>query len=115
MHKKLAKYFSIEMLKANKAFDDKHYELAFSHLERAHILAQKYTKAHVATHWWMFKIGVKRSNIKEVLGQSLRIVSALLFSKIWVPKGNTGGTNVSAFKAMAIPEDLAKILEKYCA
>lgn len=113
MHKKLAKYFSIEMLKASTAYQDGAFDVAFSHLERAHILGQKYTKAHLITHWWMLKMAVKQKRITAVLGQTFRMLTALIFSKLWVPVGNTGGTNVSAFKKMTVPDDLAKILAKY--
>ena len=113
MHKKLAKYYSIEILKASTAYNDGAFELAFSHLERAHILGQKNTKAHLLSHWWMFKIAVKQQKFTAMLGQALRMLAALVFSKLWVPVGNTGGTNVSAFKTMPLPDDLAKILAKY--
>ena len=39
-------------------------------------------------------------------------MAALLFSRLWVPLGNTGGANVSAFKPMAISEDLAVLLRE---
>ena len=111
MNSKLLKYVSIEMIKASKAFEAENYDQAFNHLERAHILSQRYTKAHLMTHWWMLKIGCKRGNIKEVIGQFFRLFAALIFSKVWVPRGNTGGT--SAFNVMDIPDDLSKILAKY--
>ncbi|MGJ8693194.1 MAG: DUF3703 domain-containing protein [Thalassotalea sp.] len=113
MSKRLKKYLSIEMLKAKTAIDNNDYVLAFHHLERAHILSQNYTLAHCTVHWWMCKLGYKQRAIKEVFGQLSRLLGALVFSKLWVPTGNTGGTNVSAFKSMPIPDDLAKILTKY--
>ncbi len=60
----------------------------------------------------MFKIAVKQQKFTAMLGQALRMLAALVFSKLWVPVGNTGGTNVSAFKTMPLPDDLAKILAK---
>jgi Protein of unknown function (DUF3703) len=36
--------------------------------------------------------------------------AALIFSKLWVPLGNTGGANVSALKPMPIPDDLKQVL-----
>jgi hypothetical protein len=33
-----------------------------------------------------------------------------LFSRIWVPAGNTGGANVSALRRMPVPPDLERIL-----
>ena len=44
-------------------------------------------------------------------GQLFRIPAALTKSRIWVPRGNTGGANVSAFAPMAVPADLAPLVE----
>ena len=57
-------------------------------------------------------INWKQKNMKECLGQIPRIIAALLISKIWVPLGNTGGTNVNAFQPMPIPDDLKDVLEQ---
>lgn len=83
---------------------------AFHHLERAHILGQRSTRAHVRVHWEMLRIGCSRSDWREVFGQISRLVAATLFSRLWVPEGNTGGANVSAFKPMPIPADLLRLL-----
>lgn len=84
---------------------------AFTHLERAHILGQRSTRTHVRAHWEMLRIGWRCGNAREVAGQVVRICGALLLSRIWVPSGNTGGANVSAFKPMPIPEDLLRLLD----
>ena len=101
------------MLKATTALTNKDFDIAFEHFERAHILSQNDTLLHTSTHWWMCKTALKKKDVVEVFAQSFRIVGALLMSKIWVPKGNTGRGNVSAFKEMPIPDDLNKILVKY--
>lgn len=85
---------------------------AFRHFERAHILSQRHTMPHVRTHWAMLYVGWINRDAREVLGQLGRIPAALLFSRIWVPVGNTGGSNVSAFEPMAIPADLAALLNE---
>jgi hypothetical protein len=85
---------------------------AFHHLERAHILSQRLTIRHVRVHWLMFKHGVVTRDPGEILGQLVRIIAAALFSRIWVPTGNTGGANVSAMRPMPIPEDLRGLLER---
>jgi hypothetical protein len=84
---------------------------AFAHLERAHILGQQRTWRHVNIHVWMLRVGWARHDFREVVGQITRIVAAALFSRIWVPMGNTGGANVSAFRPMPVPEDLEGILQ----
>ena len=86
-------------------------EVAFHHLERAHILSQRHTLEHVHVHWLMLRLGAAVGDWREVLGQSTRIVAAALFSRIWVPPGNTGRANVSALKPMPIPGDLRSVLE----
>jgi hypothetical protein len=84
--------------------------LAFHHYERAHILSQKYTWPHIRSHFGMLHIGYRRNDLREMLGQCVRVLAALIFSKLWVPLGNTGGANVSALKPMPIPEDLKQVL-----
>ena len=86
-------------------------EVAFHHLERAHILGQRHTREHVRAHWLMLRLGASAGAWREVFGQSTRIVAAALFSRICVPVGNTGRANVSALKPMPIPGDLRSVLE----
>jgi len=95
-------------LEARKNCD---FNLAFHHYERAHILGQKYTLPHIKSHIGMLRVGWLRKDLREIVGQCVRMVAALIFSKIWVPIGNTGGANVSALRPMPIPEDLQQLLE----
>ena len=83
---------------------------AFRRFERAHILGQRRTRLHVRAHIAMLRVGWRRRDRKEILGQLKRIVAAALFSRVWVPEGNTGGANVSALEPMPLPEDLERIL-----
>jgi hypothetical protein len=85
---------------------------AFRHLERAHVLGQRKTLLHVRGHLGMLALAWHRRDARELLGQVLRLLAALLFTALWVPEGNTGGTNVSAFRKMPIPEDLQEILDR---
>lgn len=84
---------------------------AFARLERAHILSQRYAWAHAAVHLRMLRVGWKRREPREVLGQATRTIAALLFSRLWVPLGNTGGANVSALRPMPLPDDLRHLLD----
>lgn len=102
--------YAHEMSQAKERFARGQHGAAFHHLERAHILGQRHTWRHVESHLWMLRVGWAERSVKEVLGQLLRIPAALLFSRIWVPVGNTGGANVSAVRPMPVPEDLAIIL-----
>ena len=84
---------------------------AFRRFERAHILGQRSTRLHVRAHVGMLRVARRRGDKREIVGQLKRIVAAALFSRIWVPSGNTGGANVSALQRMPIPEDLQRILD----
>jgi len=89
------------MLLHQECFSDAYY-----HFENAHVLGQTHTYRHTLSHYWMLKFGLRTKNVKEVLGQCVRMIASILFSKIWVPKGNTGGTNVSPLKPMPLRDEL---------
>ena len=110
MRDALSAAFQVEWDSAEAARRAGDFALAFSHLERAHILAQRSTWRHVRVHAAMFRSGWARRDWREVAGQSSRMLAAALFSRIWVPLGNTGGANVSAFRPMALPPDLQEVL-----
>ncbi|MDH1623152.1 DUF3703 domain-containing protein [Pseudomonas chengduensis] len=80
-------------------------------LERAHILTQRRPWLHARSHWLMLRAGWQLRDMREVSGQIPRIVAALLFSRIWVPIGNTGRARVSAFQPMPISEELRRLVE----
>jgi hypothetical protein len=54
----------------------------------------------------------RQRQVRELLGQTTRIAAAALFSRLWVPEGNTGGANVSAIRPMPIPDDLRDLLSR---
>ncbi|SDU15528.1 DUF3703 domain-containing protein [Halopseudomonas salegens] len=83
---------------------------AFQWLERAHILTQRQPLLHARSHWMMLALGWQTNDYREVAGQIPRIVAALLFSRVWVPFGNTGRSRVSAFKPMPISAELKELL-----
>jgi hypothetical protein len=87
------------------------HDQVMHHLARAHILSQRHTGAHTYVHWLMFKAGWAAKDGREVRGQIKRMVAAAVFSRIWVPAGNTGLANVSAIRPMPVPEDLRPVLE----
>jgi len=113
MHPVLRQAYKAEMTAAVSNYDVGNLRLAFSHLERAHILGQSFPIEHARTHWWMLKVGWRRRDFVEIAGQIPRILGALLFSRIWVPIGNTGSARVPPFQSMPIPEDLQRLLDKY--
>lgn len=59
----------------------------------------------------MFLWGIRSKSFRETLGQVFRMVGAATKTAIGlVPTGNTGGSNVSPFKPLPVPQDLATIL-----
>ncbi|MFO0700162.1 MAG: DUF3703 domain-containing protein [Nitrospira sp.] len=113
MHPLLRQAYDSEMTAAATRYDSGKFQLAFAHLERAHILGQSFSIAHAKTHWWMLKVGLRNRDLVEIMGQIPRILGALLFSRIWVPIGNTGGARVPPFKPMPIPHELQVLLDQY--
>jgi len=111
MRPALALAFDDAMQRADAAANAGDLDAAFAHLERAHILGQRSTWRHVRSHLGMWRIGWRRRDARELFGQATRIVAATLFSRIWVPVGNTGGADVSAMRPMPVPEELRRLLE----
>lgn len=84
---------------------------AFGHLERAHVLGQASTVEHVRVHWAMFRWALRQQVAIEALGQAWRIVGAFTKTWLWVPRGNTGGSNVSGLEPMPIAPDLQRLID----
>ncbi len=112
MHHELAKAVRAELGHVQQAWNQNRLSDAFHHAERAHILGQRYLVPHAHTHWWMLRIGWRRRDGREVTGQLLRVLAVLPgFVTGWIPKGNTGGANVSALRPMQIPDDLKPLAD----
>jgi Protein of unknown function (DUF3703) len=85
---------------------------AFQHLERAHVLGQATTVEHVRVHWRMFRFALRNRMHGEAFGQLWRLIAASIFTAPgFVPEGNTGGTDVSGFRRLSVPEDLKQALD----
>lgn len=112
--KNLSKRFREELQKAEEAEKEGDLKLAFSHLERAHILGQRWLTRHWTTHWRMLKIARRRKDRTEIVGQIRRLAATPLgWASGWVPKGNTGGANVHPLKPMPLPKDMAEDLDGF--
>lgn len=112
MHEKQRQVYDREIHAATEHYHGNNLDKAFYHLERAHILGQSFAFSHAKAHWWMLKVGWKRRDSIEIRGQISRIIGAFLFSRIWVPMGNTGGAYVHPFKSMPIPEEFQTLLKR---
>ena len=85
---------------------------AFAHLERAHGLGQAVTREPVRVHWRMFRFAWRNGLAGEAAGQLWRTAAALVFTAPGlVPSGNTGGTDISGFRRLPVPEDLQRVID----
>ncbi|MCF8504775.1 MAG: DUF3703 domain-containing protein [Caulobacter sp.] len=85
--------------------------VAFQHLERAHVLGQASTVDHVRVHFRMLLWGLRHRRPAEIGGQILRIVGAAALTPFGlIPQGNTGGSDISPFRPVLIPPDLAGLI-----
>mgnify|MGYP000619178657 CR=1 FL=1 len=104
-------HVAIELKLAEQCYQSGQPQAAFTHLENAHVIGQSSTYLHVKAHVAMLIWGMRERNIKEALGQVVRIVGAATKTIFGlVPLGNTGGTNVSPFKPMPLSAEHTKIL-----
>ena len=111
--RRIRPYVEHEILAAREAESRGQPDIAFSHLERAHVLGQASTVEHVRVHWHMLLWSIRQRNVRECLGQTLRIVGAALSTALGlVPQGNTGGSNVPPFKSMPVPPELASRIKE---
>ena len=111
MRPKLRDHLEQELARAaSLARADSH--AAWTALERAHILSQAFAGAHLRVHARMLLQAWRERRWSEVVGQLPRL--ALAAPASWLgraPRGNTGGSDVGMFTAMAIPDDLRAILD----
>ncbi len=112
MHRRLRDAFELEMAQARAHLAAGDDDAAFRAFERAHVLGQRWVVPHTRSHLGMLRVGWRRRDAREILGQLARIPGGIVGSAIGViPVGNTGGANVSAFRPMAIPDDLQALLD----
>ncbi|GAB55791.1 hypothetical protein GPUN_1675 [Glaciecola punicea ACAM 611] len=96
-------FINDKLEKASDALTQKRRQLSFQLLEDAHVIGQQSTYCHCLVHLKMLQFGLKTRNTKEVIGQCFRLVGAATKTIFGgVPKGNTGGVNVSPFTPMSI-------------
>ena len=90
-----------------------HFQTAFHHLERAHVLGQLSTALHVRAHLRMLAFALRHDRIADAFGQLWRLVGAALLTVFGlVPLGNTGGSDVSGWRGQPVPGDLQRVLDE---
>ncbi len=109
----LEPYFELELKAYRAAFLKGELRSAWRHLERAHIIGQRYPFAHTFVHWKMLRFGLRIKSAKEVFGQIPRLLVGGVKSFVGViPVGNPGGANVPPLQPFPIEQDLQEIFKK---
>ncbi|MCF3182789.1 DUF3703 domain-containing protein [Streptomyces polychromogenes] len=81
--------------------------------ERAHILSQPWPWPHTRTHAVMLRLALRDRDMREVIGQLVRLAVAAPGSAAGkYPDGNTGRTRAGLTTPMPIPDDLAALLRE---
>lgn len=113
MHPELRRAYRAAMAAARRSYRTRAYGDAMRHLEVAHVMGQRDVAPHVATHYWMLKIGLRRRSPRQAWGQLLRIVLGAVGSAAGiVPAGNTGGTDIGMFRRLPVDPAIRRLLEK---
>lgn len=109
----LASFYKIELAKYQTEYSNGNLKNAWNHLERAHIIGQKYPYSHTYVHWKMLQFGIKIKSRKEVIGQIPRLIFGGIKSFVGnIPVGNPGGANVPPLKPFPIEKELEDIFIK---
>lgn len=111
--KSLKQYYTNELTMYKKNLDNGFMEKAWRHLERAHIIGQRYPLSHSYVHWKMLQFGIKIKNFREIIGQIPRLIFGGIKSFVGIiPVGNPGGSNVPPLKPFPIDDDINEIFKK---
>ncbi len=103
----------MELLSFSNYMEVGNLKMAWAHLEKAHIIAQRYPYHHSLVHWKMLQFGFFIKNYKEVIGQIPRLIFGGVKSFVGtVPVGNPGGSNVPPFKPFPIDPEIQNIFNK---
>lgn len=111
--KSLKPYYDAELKSYESEYSKGNLQSAWNHLERAHIIGQRYPLAHSYVHGKMLQFGFKIKSRKEILGQIPRLIFGGVKSFVGkVPVGNPGGANVPPLKPFPIEPELQEIFAK---
>lgn len=106
----LKPYYQEELKRFRAEYLSGNLKRAWEHLERAHIIGQRFPYAHTYVHWKMLQFGIRIKSGKEVLGQLPRLIFGGVKSFVGkVPVGNPGGANVPPLQPFPIAADLRDI------
>lgn len=107
-------YFEKELAGYAAELSHNNLQVAWRHLERAHIIGQPWAVEHSQAHWKMLQFAFRIKDTKEIIGQLPRLLVGGVKSFVGnIPVGNTGGANVPPLQPMEIPEDIKEIMRPY--
>ena len=113
MPQSLRPFYNKELESYHVTLEKQQLQPAWRHLERAHILGQRYPLAHSFVHWKMLQFAFKIKSAKEVFGQIPRLVFGGVKSFVGkVPVGNPGGADVPPLKPFPIKDNISAIFVK---
>lgn len=109
----IAAALAAEIAAHRRARRDRKWAAAWTALERAHILSQPLVLQHLGVHALMLGLALRTGNAGEATGQLARLALAPLGALTGrIPWGNTGRSNVSAFRPMPVPDDLRHLFDE---
>ena len=111
MHK-LKRESQRRLARGIELFEQGDLQAASHYFQEAHIIGQIFIAEHTLSHWWLWRVGWKLRKWPEIIGQPPRILASLIFSKLWVPRGNSRLASISAFKTMPIPPALQEFFDE---
>lgn len=107
---KLQPFFTKEIEEYRIELNKNNFSNAWLHLEKAHIIGQRYPLSHTFVHWEMLKFGFRIKDGKEIIGQIPRLLIGGVKSFVGIiPIGNPGGANVPPLSAFPIDQDITDI------
>lgn len=109
----LKPFFEQELVLYKRQYEKGYLQSAWHHLERAHIIGQRYPYEHSYVHWKMLQFGLRIKSTKEIVGQIPRLLVGGVKSFVGkVPVGNPGGANVPPLKPFPIEEEIQAMFIK---
>lgn len=106
----LRPFYQKELDGYTTAYLSRDLSTAWQHLERAHIIGQRYPYQHTFIHWKMLQFGFRIKSAREILGQIPRLLVGGVKSFVGkIPIGNPGGANVPPLKPFPIAADLQEV------
>jgi hypothetical protein len=107
VHHLLVRFQQQQTMPATEASQEALWDL----LCAAHIAGQHVFGLHMRTHRAMLRFAWQHRQWLEVMGQLMRLALVPighLFQRL--PVGNSGRSNISAFKPMSVPPHLARLI-----